>query len=77
MGHKDRVLAAARCAAGYARHIVGVDLADDWTGALQDAGFRAGVPPCWLAEGFIVDPRMFENSEGSTSANPGAVGSGG
>src|SRR6266567_1846660 len=50
---------------------VGVDLADDWTSAPQDAGFRAGVPSCWLAEGLIVDPRRFENSEGPPARTQG------
>ena len=39
----------ARCA----RITVGVDLRADWAGALADAGFDAGSPSVWLAEGLL------------------------
>jgi methyltransferase (TIGR00027 family) len=32
---------------------VGVDLTTDWSAALVDAGFEAGKPTCWLAEGLM------------------------
>jgi methyltransferase (TIGR00027 family) len=33
---------------------VGIDLRDDWPAALQDAGFDAGQPTAWLAEGVLI-----------------------
>jgi methyltransferase (TIGR00027 family) len=33
---------------------VGVDLCDDWAGALVDAGFDPSVPTAWLAEGVLL-----------------------
>jgi methyltransferase (TIGR00027 family) len=36
-----------------ARRAVPADLADDWSRRLVDAGFRAGVPTVWFAEGLL------------------------
>ncbi|WP_343573874.1 class I SAM-dependent methyltransferase [Mycobacterium sp.] len=33
---------------------VGIDLREDWPAALQDAGFDAGQPTAWLAEGVLI-----------------------
>jgi methyltransferase (TIGR00027 family) len=33
---------------------VGVDLRDDWPAALRSAGFEAGRPTAWIAEGLLV-----------------------
>ncbi|MHC1563417.1 SAM-dependent methyltransferase [Actinomycetospora sp. C-140] len=48
---KDDVLAEdkARCD----RRPVAVDLRDDWTGALDDAGLDPSAPTAWLAEGLL------------------------
>ncbi|MEJ2862527.1 SAM-dependent methyltransferase [Actinomycetospora flava] len=48
---KDDVLEhdPARCD----RRAVAVDLRDDWTGALDDAGFDPSAPTAWLAEGLL------------------------
>jgi methyltransferase (TIGR00027 family) len=35
------------------RVAIGVDLAQDWTGALQANGFDPGAPTVWLAEGLL------------------------
>jgi methyltransferase (TIGR00027 family) len=48
------------------RHVVPVDLRDDWPGALIDAGFDPGLPTAWLAEGLLpylpadAQDRLFE-----------------
>jgi methyltransferase (TIGR00027 family) len=55
LAFKDEVLGDApgggrpRCD----RRTVAVDLRDDWTGALDDAGFDPSAPTAWLAEGLL------------------------
>jgi methyltransferase (TIGR00027 family) len=39
---------------GSEHHPVGVDLREDWPAALQSAGFDAGQPTAWLAEGVLI-----------------------
>lgn len=36
------------------RRTVSIDLREDWPTALRDAGFDAGVPSAWLAEGLLI-----------------------
>lgn len=36
------------------RRTVGIDLRDDWPSALRQAGFDAGAPTAWLAEGLLI-----------------------
>ncbi|AKK26283.1 class I SAM-dependent methyltransferase [Mycobacterium sp. EPa45] len=36
------------------RHTVGIDLREDWPGALRSAGFDPSAPTAWLAEGLLV-----------------------
>lgn len=36
------------------RRVVRTDLADDWLRALEDTGFRADLPTCWIVEGVLV-----------------------
>jgi methyltransferase (TIGR00027 family) len=45
----DNVGAAASCH----RHVVPVDLRDDWPSALTDAGYRRAERVAWLAEGLL------------------------
>jgi methyltransferase (TIGR00027 family) len=51
LAFKDEVLAAdtPRCS----RHPVGVDLREDWSASLLDAGFRVDQPTAWLTEGLL------------------------
>ncbi|MER6053006.1 SAM-dependent methyltransferase [Streptomyces sp. NPDC020883] len=48
-GVLDRLGARPRCG----RHVVPVDLRDDWPAALEDAGFDRGRATVWLAEGLL------------------------
>lgn len=47
-------------------HAVAIDLRQDWPSALRDAGFDAGAPTAWLAEGLLMylpadaQDRLFE-----------------
>ncbi|HEX5117648.1 MAG TPA: SAM-dependent methyltransferase [Pseudonocardiaceae bacterium] len=50
---KDEVLREQGAVARCARTAVAVDLREDWTSALADAGFDAGSPSVWLAEGLL------------------------
>jgi methyltransferase (TIGR00027 family) len=50
---KDAVLERAGATSTCTRHVVGVDLRDDWAGALQKAGFDLTKPTVWLAEGLL------------------------
>lgn len=48
-----------RAAAKVTLRPIGVDLAADFSGALDEAGFQAGEPTCWLAEGltpYLTEP---------------------
>jgi methyltransferase (TIGR00027 family) len=40
--------------AGAEHRPVGIDLREDWPAALGDAGFDAGQPTAWLAEGVLI-----------------------
>ena len=48
------------------RHAVAIDLRQDWPNALREAGFDAGAPTAWLAEGLLMylpadaQDRLFE-----------------
>lgn len=50
---KDIVLAERKVQASSERHAVPVDLRDDWERSLLQAGFVAGQPTAWLAEGLL------------------------
>ena len=50
---KREVLADANAEARCRVHSVGVDLRDDWAGALRAAGFREDRPTAWLTEGLL------------------------
>ena len=50
---KDVVLREQGAVARCARTAVGADLREDWAAALVDAGFDAGRPTVWLAEGLL------------------------
>lgn len=50
---KDVVLREQGAVARCARTAVGADLRDDWAPVLADAGFDAGRPSVWLAEGLL------------------------
>ncbi|WP_035752143.1 SAM-dependent methyltransferase [Parafrankia discariae] len=55
LAFKDDVLRAAQAQAqpGVRRVTVGIDLREDWAGALTAAGFRPDVPTVWVAEGLL------------------------
>jgi methyltransferase (TIGR00027 family) len=64
---KTRTLADLGAEATAWRRTVAIDLRDDWPSALRDAGFDAGVPTAWSAEGLLVylppeaQDRLFDN----------------
>ncbi|BBZ35170.1 SAM-dependent methyltransferase [Mycolicibacterium confluentis] len=51
---KSRALANLGAQPTADRRTVAIDLRDDWPSALRDAGFDAGVPTAWLAEGLLI-----------------------
>jgi methyltransferase (TIGR00027 family) len=51
---KTTTLSGLGAAAGAEHHPVGIDLREDWPAALRDAGFDAGQPTAWLAEGVLI-----------------------
>ncbi|WP_327002293.1 SAM-dependent methyltransferase [Dactylosporangium sp. NBC_01737] len=51
---KDDVLGHVGAQAGCARVPVGADLREDWPAALTGAGFDAGAPAVWVAEGLLA-----------------------
>jgi methyltransferase (TIGR00027 family) len=53
LSYKQHVLDNAGAAASCHRHIVPVDLRDDWPSALTDAGYRRTERTAWLAEGLL------------------------
>lgn len=53
LSFKDGVLAAQHAEARADRHIVAVDLREDWPQPLQESGFDVGRPSAWLAEGLL------------------------
>ncbi|MCV7421634.1 class I SAM-dependent methyltransferase [Mycobacterium yunnanensis] len=54
LGAKSAALADLGATPTAERHAVAVDLRDDWPAALVAAGFDAGVPTAWSAEGLLV-----------------------
>ncbi|OBF26128.1 class I SAM-dependent methyltransferase [Mycobacterium sp. ACS4331] len=51
---KSRALADLGAQPTADRRTVAIDLRDDWPSALRAAGFDAGVPTAWLAEGLLI-----------------------
>ena len=51
---KTTTLSGLGAAAGAEHHPIGIDLREDWPAALRDAGFNAGRPTAWLAEGVLI-----------------------
>ncbi len=51
---KESVLAAGAARARCGRATLGIDLREDWPGALVQSGFRPSVPTAWLAEGLLI-----------------------
>ncbi|OBH29015.1 SAM-dependent methyltransferase [Mycobacterium sp. E342] len=64
---KTRVLADLGAAPAAERRTVAIDLREDWPAALVNAGFDAGAPTAWSAEGLLVylppeaQDRLFDN----------------
>lgn len=64
---KTRVLADLGAAPAAERRTVAIDLRGDWPAALVGAGFDAGAPTAWSAEGLLVylppeaQDRLFDN----------------
>lgn len=64
---KTRTLADLGARPAAQRHPVAIDLRDDWPSALTGAGFDAGQPTAWIAEGLLVylppeaQDRLFDN----------------
>lgn len=64
---KTDVLAGLGAQPTAERRTVAIDLRDDWPSALLDAGFDAGAPTAWTAEGLLVylppeaQDRLFDN----------------
>ncbi|MFC4120228.1 SAM-dependent methyltransferase [Nonomuraea zeae] len=54
LAFKERVLADMGARPSCERVAVPVDLREDWPGALRAAGFEAGEPAAWLAEGLLI-----------------------
>jgi methyltransferase (TIGR00027 family) len=51
---KTRTLAGLGAEPTARRHTVSIDLRDDWSTALREAGFDSGLPTAWSAEGLLV-----------------------
>lgn len=64
---KTRILAGLGAQPTAERRTVAIDLREDWPSALVDAGFDAGRPTAWSAEGLLVylppeaQDRLFDN----------------
>ena len=54
LAYKSATLAANGATPSADRHEVPIDLRQDWPAALVDAGFDAGAPTAWLAEGLLM-----------------------
>ncbi|MDX6739803.1 class I SAM-dependent methyltransferase [Actinocorallia sp. A-T 12471] len=54
MAFKHGVLERVAAAPAATRRPVPVDLCDDWSGPLLDAGFDPSLPTAWLAEGLLL-----------------------
>lgn len=50
---KEELLAGAQQPDGRERRAVSVDLTDEWTGALKEAGWRPEAPVLWVVEGLL------------------------
>ncbi|OSC25619.1 SAM-dependent methyltransferase [Mycobacterium vulneris] len=78
---KTRTLADLGATPSADRRAVGVDLRDDWPGALADSGFDPGAPAAWSAEGLLgylppdAQDRLFDNIT-ALSANGSRIGTG-
>jgi methyltransferase (TIGR00027 family) len=78
---KTRTLAGLGATPTADRRAVGVDLRDDWTGALRDNGFDPTQPTAWSAEGLLsylppeAQDRLFDNIT-ALSAAGSRVGTG-
>ncbi|MCV7102240.1 class I SAM-dependent methyltransferase [Mycobacterium palustre] len=78
---KTRTLADLGATPTADRRAVGVDLRDDWPAALRGAGFAAGRPTAWIAEGLLgylppdAQDRLFDNVT-ALSARGSAIGTG-
>jgi methyltransferase (TIGR00027 family) len=51
---KTATLSELGAVPGAEHHPVGIDLREDWPAALRGAGFDAGQPTAWLAEGVLI-----------------------
>jgi methyltransferase (TIGR00027 family) len=64
---KTRTLADLGAEPTAQRRTVAIDLRDDWPSALGEAGFDAGIPTAWIAEGLLIylppeaQDRLFDN----------------
>jgi methyltransferase (TIGR00027 family) len=54
LSFKDDVLTAHSAKPKCERIVVPVDLREDWSEPLEEAGFAAGQPTAWLAEGLLI-----------------------
>src|SRR4051794_13119112 len=67
IGFKTRTLDDLGAEATAQRRAVAIDLRNDWPSALKEAGFDAGQPTAWSAEGLLVylppeaQDRLFDN----------------
>jgi methyltransferase (TIGR00027 family) len=74
---KTGVLADLNAQPTAQRRTVGIDLRDDWPTALGNAGFDAGTPTAWLAEGLLIylppdaQDRLFDTITGLSA--PGSA----
>jgi methyltransferase (TIGR00027 family) len=64
---KTRTLADIGATPAADRRPIGIDLRGDWPTALREAGFDAGKPTAWIAEGLLIylppeaQDRLFDN----------------
>jgi methyltransferase (TIGR00027 family) len=74
VAYKTSTLESAGAAPTAERRTVQVDLRDDWAAALSAAGFDAGQPTAWLAEGLLpylpaeAQDRLFDILTGLSAA---------
>jgi methyltransferase (TIGR00027 family) len=54
LAFKEGVLAERAATPACERRTIGIDLRQDWPGAVEQAGFHPGEPTAWLAEGLLV-----------------------